>query len=101
VPLWLDEGDDVNVARHEGGHVIVGWYLHLNPVRVSIDGGDGYGGKTCFSRALSGMSDRDLAFAGVVARLAGVEAEKMFGDPDDGGKNDLAQARARKLDLAI
>jgi ATP-dependent Zn protease len=91
---WLDDNDDVDVAAHEAGHVICGWLLQLNPTSATINGGDGYGGKTCFGRAMSKMTDCDRAFAQCVVRMAGVEAERLFGGPDDGGKTDLAEARA-------
>jgi ATP-dependent Zn protease len=86
---WLGDNDDVDVAAHEAGHTIVGRLLHLNPTSATIDGGDGYGGKTSFGRQMT-----DRAYAQCVVRMAGVEAERLFGGPDDGGRTDLAEARA-------
>jgi hypothetical protein len=90
---WLDDDDDLDVATHEAGHIVAGWWLHLNPTSATINGGDGYGGNTCFGRALCKRTDCDQAFAQCVVRMAGVEAERLFGGPDDyGGKTDLVEA---------
>jgi ATP-dependent Zn protease len=92
--FWFGDNDDLDVAPHEAGHVVVGWLLDLNPTRATIDSGDGYAGATSGVRPPRTKSDRDLLYAHTVFLMAGGEAERLVGGPDDGGKDDLAKARA-------
>jgi hypothetical protein len=89
----LDDNDDFSAAQHEAGHIVCGWLLHLNPTGATIDAGVGYDGKTYFGRAMSKMTDHDLAYARTVCCMAGIEAQSLFGGADDdGGETDAAFA---------
>jgi hypothetical protein len=80
-----DDNHDISTAWHEAGHVLCGELLGLNPTSATINGGDGYSGKTYFGETLGEMTDHDLAYARAVVCMAGLEAQRLFGGPDDGG----------------
>src|SRR5258708_26863040 len=80
-----DDNHDISTARHEAGHVLCGQLLGLNPTGATIDPGDGYCGKTYFDETMGEMTDHDLAYARAVVCMAGLEAQRLFGGPDDGG----------------
>jgi hypothetical protein len=86
---WLDDGsEDAATAQHEAAHALISRLLGLNPRSVTIEPGADYGGMTILASASHRVFDR------IVCLVAGSEAERMFGGPDNGCKNDLLQARA-------
>jgi hypothetical protein len=87
-----EDNRDTGTAWHEAGHVVCGHLLGLNPSRATIVGGDGYSGKTYFGETTDEVTDHDLAYARAVVCMAGVEAQRLFGGPDDGGEDDAGCA---------
>jgi hypothetical protein len=86
---FLDDGrEDAAVAQHEAGHALVARLLGFNPTSVTVEPGANFGGMTRFD-AMGGH-----AFDRCVVWTAGSEAERLFGSPDDGCKDDLRKARA-------
>lgn len=63
---------ELDVAAHEGGHVLVSWLLLLSPTRATIEPGLGFDGMVTFRKATSEM-DREQAFDHAVVLMAGTQ----------------------------
>jgi ATP-dependent Zn protease len=83
------EKRDISTAQHEAGHALVGLLLGLTPRSITIEPGFGSEGVTTWARA----SGTHGAFENIIVRVAGSEAEKMFGSADEGHEKDLELAR--------
>jgi ATP-dependent Zn protease len=78
-----------STAQHEAGHALVGLLLGLTPRSISIEPGSGSDGRTTWAE----VSESHGAFENIIVRVAGSEAEKMFGSADEGHESDLKLAR--------
>jgi ATP-dependent Zn protease len=81
--------EDISTAQHEAGHAIVGILLGLTPRSITIEPGFDSEGATTWAR----VSGSHGAFENIVVRVAGSEAERMFGSADEGHARDLELAR--------
>jgi ATP-dependent Zn protease len=79
----------ISAAQHEAGHALVGLLVGLTPRSISIEPSFDADGSTTWVEA----SESHGAFENIIVRVAGSEAERMFGSADEGHASDLKLAR--------